>query len=429
METKNEENRSSDGGQSGSISHQAESINLPEIRIIKGIRFIDENNIKNSRVLMRVDFNVPIDEAGHILDDRRIRAVLSTINYLLDEKCQVILISHMGRPKGKRVEKYSLRPVAKRLARLLEKDVEFVPDCIGDEVKRKVKNGKDVVLLENLRFYDGETKNSEEFASALYDSVSPDIYVNDAFAVSHRKHASLYALPLCFPRERRYAGILMKKELINIEKILFKPRKPFAVVVGGAKVSDKIGALKNLLDLADKLIIGGAMAFTFLEALGIDTGKSFVERDYIEVAKDVLEEARKKRIKVYLPVDCVVAKSLEEDETRVVPVQEIPEDYSGYDIGPATITLFAEALSDARTIVWNGPMGVYEKEEFAKGTYSMVSILANSTAFTVVGGGDTDVAVMKLGEQHRISYISTGGGAFLEILEGKELPGIQALKV
>ncbi len=398
------------------------------MELVDGIRFIDENNIRGANVLIRVDFNVPIDETGQILDDRRIRAVLPTLNYLLDEKCRLFILSHMGRPKGKRIPKLSLAPVAKRLSRLLEKEVVFIDDCIGDKVKTVAKSKDDVVLLENVRYYAQENENSSEFAVQIKESVNPDIYVNDAFAVSHRKHTSVYALPLLFDKNRRYAGNLMKKELLSLERLLVNPQKPFVAIVGGAKVSDKIGALKNLLSLCDKLIIGGAMAFTFLEAMGYKTGKSLVEREFISVANEVISEASKKGIKVYLPIDCVVAKSIEEDSIKVVPIQEIPEDYAGYDIGPATITLFSEALANAKTIVWNGPMGVFEKPQFSKGTFSMVSILANSTAYTVVGGGDTDVAIIRMGEQHRISYISTGGGAFLQVLEGKELPGIEALK-
>lgn len=398
------------------------------MELVDGIRFIDENNIRGAKVLVRVDFNVPIDETGQILDDRRIRAVLPTLNYLLDEKCRVFILSHMGRPKGKRIPKLSLAPVAKRLSRLLEKDVVFVDDCIGEKVRGAVRGGSDVVLLENVRYYAQENENSVEFAKQIKDSVEPDIYVNDAFAVSHRKHATVYALPLLFDKSKRYAGNLMKKELLALERLLVNPQKPFVAIVGGAKVSDKIGALKNLLSLCDKLIVGGAMAFTFLEAMGYKTGKSLVEREFLGVASEVLSEASKKIIKVYLPIDCIVAKSIDEDDIKVVPVQEIPDDYAGYDIGPATITLFSEALSNAKTIVWNGPMGVFEKPQFSKGTFSMVSILANSTAYTVVGGGDTDVAVIKMGEQHRLSYISTGGGAFLQVLEGKELPGIEALR-
>ncbi|MCS7214094.1 MAG: phosphoglycerate kinase [Candidatus Calescibacterium sp.] len=398
------------------------------VTLIDGIKFIDENNIRGAKALVRVDFNVPIDETGQILDDRRVRSVLPTINYLLDEKCKVVILSHMGRPKGKRIPTMSLAPVAKRLSRLLEKDVLFVEDCIGEKVKSAVRSNYDIILLENVRYYAQENENNVDFAKQIKESVEPDIYVNDAFAVSHRKHASVYALPLLFEKAKRYAGNLMKKELLSLERLLINPQKPFVAIVGGAKVSDKIGALKNILSLCDKLIIGGAMAFTFLEAMGYKAGKSLVEKDFIPVAKDVLSEAAKRGIKVYLPVDCIIAKSIDEDGIRVVPVQEIPDDYGGYDIGPATIALFSEALADAKTIVWNGPMGVFEKPQFSKGTFSMVSMIANSTAYTVVGGGDTDVAVIKMGEQHRISYISTGGGAFLQVLEGKELPGIEALK-
>ncbi len=411
-----------DEDQSESDSHKAKP------KLAEGIRFIDENNIREKIALVRVDFNVPKDETGQIIDDRRIRAVLPTINHLLDERCKVILLSHMGRPKGKIVQELSLSIVSKRLSRLLEKEVLFVDDCIGEKVKNAVKSDYEIILLENVRFHEGETKDDINFAKLIKDSTGANIYVNDAFAVSHRKHASVHSLAKLFDKKDRFAGILMKKELLAMERIFENPRKPFAAIVGGVKVSDKIGALRNLLNLVDKLLIGGAMAFTFLEAQGIKVGKSIVEQDYIETAKVILDEAKRKGIKLYLPVDCVVARSIDGDEEKVVPVQEIPPDYAGFDIGPATIVLFSEVLKDARTIIWNGPMGVFEKEQFSKGTYSMVSILANSTAFTVVGGGDTDVAVSKMGEQHRISYISTGGGAFIEILEGKELPGIAALR-
>lgn len=392
-----------------------------------GISYVDEINISGKKVFLRVDFNVPTDERGNILDDRRIRSVLPTINYLLDMECSIVLASHMGRPKGKRVERFSLHPVSKRLSRLLDKPVKFVDDCIGEEVKKQVQSlGKgELLLLENLRFHEGETKDAPEFAKELASLA--EIYVNDAFAVSHRKNASVHAIVDCF--DVCGAGFLVKKELDVLRRLLENPGRPFVAVVGGAKVSDKVGAVRNLMHKVDKILIGGAMAFTFLEALGYTTGKSLVENELIESADKILNEAKEYGVKIYLPVDCVVAESPEAGAIPlVVTAQEIPENYMGLDIGPATITLFSEALRDASTIVWNGPMGVFEVERFSKGTYAMVSCLANSTAFTVVGGGDTDVAVYNAGEIHRISYISTGGGAFLEVLEGKELPGIEALK-
>lgn len=397
-------------------------------RLTEGIRFVDEVSIRDAKVLVRVDFNVPIKD-GQIQDDRRIRSVLPTINHLLNGGCKVILLSHMGRPKGKRVPNLSLAPVAGHLSKLLGRKVLFVEDCIGDKVKEAVKGPSDVIVLENVRYYIDETENKTEFAEQIKKAVEPDIYVNDAFSASHRKHASVYALPLLFDKDRRYGGILMKNELLALERILVAPQRPFVAIIGGVKVSDKIGPLRNILSLCDKIIIGGAMAFTFLEAMGYKVGRSLVEKDHIAVAKEILSEAAKKNVKVYLPVDCVVAKSPDDVETKVLPIQEIPEDYAGYDIGPATVTLFSEALADAKTVVWNGPMGVFEKEQFSGGTFSLVSVVTDLAAYTVVGGGDTDAAVTKTGKHHKISYISTGGGAFLEALEGRELPGVEALRM
>lgn len=391
------------------------------------ILYLDKVNITKKRVLIRVDFNVPLDEYGNITDDTRIRSVLQTINYCMDAHAIVILASHMGRPKGKRDEKLSLAPVAKRLSRLLEKDVIFLNDCVGPEVEMAVKNAKpeDVILLENLRFHPGEEKDDEDFAKKL--AALCDVYVNDAFAVSHRAHASVCGITKLVPVS--CAGFLMRKELNYFKRAMQHPQRPLSAIIGGAKVSGKLAALLNLLDKVDKLLIGGGMAFTFLKAWGYEVGKSLVEKDLLNTALEIIKSAKQKGIKLYLPVDCVVGDKFANDANSwVVTVQEIPPDVHCMDIGPATIALFSEALQDAKTIIWNGPMGVFEFESFAKGTYSIAQILARSRALTIVGGGDTDVAIHNVGETYQISYISTGGGAFLELLAGKELPAIKALK-
>lgn len=392
------------------------------------IRYIDEvNDLAGKRVFLRVDFNVPLDDKGNITDDTRIRAVLPTINYALDCNAKVIVASHMGRPKGEKNPKYSMAPAAKRLSRLLDKEVELAPDCIGNEVQTLVDSMKpgDVVMLENLRFYPGEEKNDPEFAKALAGLA--DIYVNDAFAVSHRAHTSVEAITRFVPVVA--AGFLMKKEMGFFERSMRNPVHPLVAILGGAKVSGKIEVIDNLLNKVDKIIIGGGMAFTFLKALGYDIGKSLVEEPLLETALNAYNKAREKGIKFYLPVDCVVADRFDPSaEIKITPIQEIPSDWMALDIGPATVTLFSEALQNAKTIIWNGPMGVFEMDAFSRGTFAMVSAVANSYALTIVGGGDTDVAVHRAGEFAKISYISTGGGAFLELLEGKKLPGIQVLE-
>jgi phosphoglycerate kinase len=392
------------------------------------IRYIDEiENLAGKKIFMRVDFNVPLDDNQNITEDTRIRAVLPSINYALDYKAKIILASHLGRPKGERNEKYSMAPAAVRLSRLLGKEVKLAPDCIGDEVKTMIDAMQpgDVIMLENLRFYPGEEKNDADFAKALVNGC--DIYVNDAFAVSHRAHASVEAITNYFPIVA--AGFLMKNEMNYFDKAMKNPIRPLVAILGGAKVSGKIEVLDNLCDKVDKIIIGGGMAFTFLKALGYNVGKSLVEDHLIDTALAAYKKAREKGIKFYLPVDCVVADQFNPAaETKVTTIQEIPEGWMGLDIGPATVTLFAEALQNAKTIVWNGPMGVFEMDAFSRGTFAMVSAVANSYALTIVGGGDTDVAVHRAGEYAKISYISTGGGAFLELMEGKKLPGIKVLE-
>lgn len=390
------------------------------------MKYINEIDVRDKRLLIRVDFNVPLDEHGNITDDVRIRSVLPTINYALDEHARVILASHMDRPKGKVVEKYRLTPVAKRLSRLLRKDVIMAPDCIGDEVEEIVAGMRpgDVILLENLRFHAGEEKNDPEFAKQLAELA--DVYVNDAFAVAHRSHASVAGVTDYF--EECVAGFLMKTEMDYFYRSMESPARPLVAIIGGAKVSGKLGALENLLTKVDKVIIGGAMANTFLKSVNWEVGKSRVEDSLLETAKRLLVLAKEKGVKLYLPVDCVVADRPEQNaETMITTIQEIPPDWYVMDIGPATVRLFSEALQNAKTIIWNGPMGAFEMDAFSRGTMALVRAIANSYALTIVGGGDTDVAVSRAGETANISYISTGGGAFLELLEGKKLPGVAAL--
>ncbi|HPX54925.1 MAG TPA: phosphoglycerate kinase [Syntrophales bacterium] len=390
------------------------------------MKFIDEIDLKGKKVLCRFDFNVPLDNSQNITDDTRIRAVLPTINYALDEGASVILLSHLGRPKGNRDPKYSLAPVAKRLARFLGKDVKMLDDCVGEKVKAEVAKlaPGDIVLLENLRFHPGEEANDDDFAKEL--AGYGDVYIDDAFGNAHRVHASNVGITK-FVKECG-AGFLIKKELNYFKNVVEKPARPFVAIIGGSKVSGKLETLLNLIRRVDKMIIGGGMAFTFLKAQGFEIGKSIVEEDLLDKALEILKVAKDLGVKLYLPIDCVIAEDKNaEAETKIVPVQEINPNWMGLDIGPATITLFSEALSNAKTIVWNGPMGMFEIDAFGRGTSALVHILANSYALTIVGGGDTDVAINKTGEQDKITYISTGGGASLELLEGKELPAIAAL--
>jgi phosphoglycerate kinase len=391
------------------------------------MKYIDEMDLKGKRVMFRFDFNVPLDANQNITDDTRIRSVLPTINYALDENAKVIVISHLGRPKGKVIEKMSLAPVAKRLSRLLGKNVTLTKDVLGAEVKKTIDGMKpgEIVMLENLRFDIREEKNDDEFAKELAGFA--DAYIDDAFGNAHRSHASNVGITkhvkMCG------AGFLMKKELTYFNKALEKPARPLVAIVGGSKVSGKLEALANLVTRVNKMIIGGGMAFTFLKAQGYEIGKSIFEPELIGKAREVLDTAAKLGVKLYLPVDCVIAESAEpEAETKIVPIQEINPQWKGLDIGPATITLFTEALNNAKTIVWNGPMGVFEIDAFSRGTSALAHSVANSYALSIVGGGDTDVAIDKAGERDNMSYISTGGGAFLELLEGKELPAVKALK-
>jgi phosphoglycerate kinase len=382
-------------------------------------------NIKGKRIFIRVDFNVPFDDNLRITDDSRIRSTLPTINYAIDEGAKVILASHLGRPKGKPDPRYSLAPVAKRLQRLLDKDVIFAPDCIGPQVEgliSKMKDG-DVVLLENLRYHAEEEQNDENFAKKL--SQLADFFVNDAFGAAHRAHASTVGIAKFLPSA---AGFLMKKEIEYLKGVVENPIRPFVAVLGGAKVSGKIGVLEHLEDKVDKVLVGGGMAFTFIKAMGNEVGDSLVEADMIDTAQRIRKKLKAAGIKFYLPVDCVIAQTLEPGaETKIVPTLEIPKGWRALDIGPATVKLFSEALENAKTILWNGPMGVFEIDAFSRGTFSIAHAVADAYALTIVGGGDTDLAVHRAGVTNALSFISTGGGASLQLLEGKDLPGIAAL--
>jgi phosphoglycerate kinase len=381
-------------------------------------------DIRNKRLFIRVDFNVPLDENLNITDDRRIRSSLPTINYAVDEGAKVILASHLGRPRGGD-KRYSLSSVAKRLQRLIKKEVIFLPDCIGPEVEKvvsKMSNG-DIVLLENLRFHEEEIKNDEAFSKALANLA--DIYVNDAFGAAHRAHASIVGITKFLPS---VAGFLLLKEIEYLKGAVDNPVRPFVAILGGAKVSGKIGVLENLENKVDKVIIGGGMAYTFLKAMGYAVGESLVEEDMMDFANNIMKKLVSKGIKFYLPVDCIIAQSIEYGvETKIIPVQEIPNGWKALDIGPASVKLFTEALSNAKTILWNGPMGVFEVDSFSRGTFAIAHAVADAYALTIVGGGDTDLAVSRAGVSESVSFISTGGGAALELLEGKDLSGLAAL--
>jgi len=387
-------------------------------------------DLQNKRVFIRCDFNVPLDEFGNITDDRRIRSAISTINYCLDQDCSVILASHMGRPKGEVDTKYSLKPVQLRLQQLLKRPVTLAKDVVGEDTLKKVSNlpRHEVLLLENLRFEKGETKNDKVLAKVLADMA--DFYINDAFGVSHRAHSSVEGITEYFDDDHRAAGFLLQKEIQFFDGLIRRPVRPFAAIVGGSKVSGKLEALINLLPRVDKVLIGGGMAFTFLKQMGYDVGNSLVENDLLDDAQHVMDEARRLGVKFYLPVDVVAAQTFAADSvSKVTSAQEIPSGWMGLDIGPATVRLYREVLSDVQTVLWNGPMGVFEMERFARGSNKIAHFVADSYATTVVGGGDTADLVQRVGVDEEMTFISTGGGASLELLEGKILPGVRALIV
>ena len=390
------------------------------------IRTVDQIELHGKRVFIRVDFNVPLDEKSKITDDTRIILSLPTIRFVMEAGGKAILASHLGRPKGKRDSKFSLSPVAERLSQLLGKKVALATDCVGEEVQKQIEGMKagEVLLLENLRFHPEEEKNDEPFSKALASLC--DIYVNDAFGAAHRAHASTEGMT-------RYvkvvaAGFLMKKEIASLDKALLNPQEPYVAILGGAKVSDKIGVIQNLLDRVTTLLIGGGMAYTFLKAEGFQVGKSLVEEDQIEFSRNLLKKA-KGRVKLLLPSDHVAAERMDVQAKRqIVKNERIPPDWVCLDIGPETVKAFSEEIRSAKTIFWNGPMGVFEMEPFSVGTFAIAKAVAKSSAFSIVGGGDSVAAVNQAGVAEKISHISTGGGASLEFLEGKTLPGIEALR-
>jgi len=387
---------------------------------------IQELQLNNKKVLIRVDFNVPMDENKNITDDSRIKGALKTISFALEKNAKVILASHLGRPKGGPDSKFSLEPIANQLSKMLNKPVQIAPDCIGPEVQTaadKMAPG-DILLLENLRFHSAEKQNDNTFAKALASLC--DVYINDAFAVSHRAHASVEAINNHVAQKA--AGFLLQQELNYFKKAMNNPARPLTAVIGGAKISSKLAALKNMLNHVNKIIIGGAMANTFLKCLDCNVGKSLVEDDCLWEAHTLLKNSVINNINVYLPIDAIVASSIQPDSmTYSVPVKEIPQAQMIGDIGPATCLLYAEAIQNSETIIWNGPMGVFEMEPFKNGTQSMIHCVANSSALTIVGGGDTDAALHHAGKADQIDYISTGGGAFLTLMEGKTLPAVAAL--
>ena len=389
---------------------------------------IKDLDLQDKKVFIRCDFNVPLDEFGNISDDRRIRSAIATINYCLDKDCAVILASHMGRPKGEVDSRYSLEPVRLRLQQMLKRSVTLTKDVVGEDALAKAAAlpRHEVLLLENLRFEKGETKNDEALAGKLAGMA--DFYINDAFGVSHRAHASVEAITHFFDDKHKAAGFLLQKEIRFFSTLIKQPVRPFAAIVGGSKVSGKLEALVNLLPRVDKILIGGGMAFTFLKQLGYDIGNSLVEDELLEEAQRIMDEAKRRRVKLYLPVDVVAAQTFAADSvSKLVSAQEIPQGWMGLDIGPATVRLYREVLNDVQTVLWNGPMGVYEMERFARGSSKIAHFVADSYATTVVGGGDTADLVQRVGVDEEMTFISTGGGASLELLEGKILPGVKPL--
>lgn len=392
---------------------------------------LDKSKLEGKKVLVRVDFNVPLNDSGQITDDTRIRAAIPTIKYLINNSAKVILAAHFGRPKGKVNEKMRLTPVAARLGDILEQKVNLTESCIGEEAldKSNSLNNGDVLLLENVRFYEAEEKNDLDFAKNLASHA--DMYVNDAFGAAHRAHASTQGVTQFL--EPAVAGFLLEKELKYLQGAIDAPQRPLAAIVGGSKVSSKIGVLDSLLDKCDKIIIGGGMIFTFYQARGLDVGKSLVEEDKLELARNLEAKAKTKGVELLLPSDVLLANEFSPDaESKVSKIDSISGDWMGLDIGPQSIKVFQNALAECKTIIWNGPMGVFEFDKFAEGTNAIATTLADLSSFsevcTIIGGGDSVAAVEKAGLAEKMSHISTGGGASLELLEGKTLPGVAALK-
>jgi len=390
------------------------------------IKYLDQINVSNKKVLIRADFNVPYDKNMNITDDTRITSTLPTIEYCLKQNAIVILVSHLGRPKGKPVPEMSLKPVAKRLSELLKKDVVFIDKPITQGIQDEINKLKpgDVALLENIRFYPEEEKNDENFGKLLGSLA--DVYVNDAFATAHRGHASNEAITRYV--KECVAGFLMKDELEYFKKALVQPQKPVTAIIGGVKISTKIDVLKNIIPKVDNLLIGGGMSYTFLKALGYNIGKSVVEDDQLTTAKEIIELAKKHNVNLLLPEDIVVANKFDSPEGKeVVPITSIPDNKEGVDIGPATRKKFSEIIKQSKTVIWNGPLGAFETKEFAEGTGEIAKVVAESGCTSVIGGGDTGAAINSSGYADKMTYISTAGGAFLELMEGKILPAVKAL--
>lgn len=399
---------------------------LSNLELMQSVKSLKDVDLNGKRVLIRVDFNVPMDSHHNITDDTRIKEALHTINYCIDHEAKsIVLVTHLGRPKEQKNEDFSLKHILKRVERLLGRKIELIDDLMAK--KESILNSVQakVFLLENIRFFDQETKNGEELGRNLASLC--DVYINDAFGTSHRKHSSTHAITKYV--DHKVAGFLLKREIDAFAKALFKPIKPICLVIGGAKVSSKITLLRNIMPKIDKLVIGGAMSNTFLKALGHDMQNSLVEDAYIEEALHILEEAKVQKVNVYLPVDTVITDSIEHPiDIKIVPVQDILEGFSSVDLGPASVKLFEEAIGLSNTIIWNGPMGIFEIDRFSKGTFRIAHAIADTYAYSIVGGGDTINAVLKAGEKENISFISTGGGASLELLEGKLLPGFENLE-
>ncbi len=386
---------------------------------------VKDIDLKGKKVLVRCDFNVPMDEQRNITDNIRIVSALPTIKYLLENDCKIILCSHLGRPKGEFKEEYSLKPVAKELSKLLNKEIIMANDVIGEDATSKAKNLKqgEILLLENVRFHREETDNDIEFSKKLAQMA--EIYVNDAFGSAHRAHSSTTGVASYLPA---VAGFLIEKELEFLGKAVEEPQRPFVAILGGSKVSDKIGVIDNLLEKVDTLMIGGGMAYTFFKAQGYNVGNSICEIDKIDLAKEAMEKAKQKGVKLMLPIDTKIGKEFDANtESKTVEWTQIPNDWQGLDIGEKTIEMYAEELRKAKTVVWNGPLGVFEFEQFAVGTNKIAKILSEISATTIIGGGDSAAAIKKAGLEDKVTHISTGGGASLEFLEGKKLPGIEAL--
>lgn len=399
---------------------------MASIEVMKDVKSIKDIEIKDKKVVIRVDFNVPMDDELNITDDTRIKEALPTINYCIDSGAKSItLVSHLGRPKSAQDSKYSLKHLLKRVERLLDRNILFFENL--DVAKEKIDSleGSKVAILENIRFYEGEEKNDEEIAKKIANLC--DVYVNDAFGTSHRKHSSTYGAAVF--AKHKVAGLLLKKEIDSFSKALSNPQKPMLLIVGGAKVSSKLKLLKTILNVVDRLIIGGAMSNTFLKAIGYNMQNSLVEDALVGEAEQIMEAAKAKGVKIYLPVDVVCTDDIKSPKViKITTTQDVPEGLIAADIGPATTTLFREVIKECQTIIWNGPMGVYESDKFARGTFHLAHSISDAYSYSVVGGGDTADAVDRAGEKDNMSFISTGGGASLELLEGKILPAFEVLE-